>query len=49
MKVFKMLLVISIALMILAGCGDKERAQEPVKQPQKKVNYAEEWDKKEAN
>ncbi|PFO84467.1 hypothetical protein [Bacillus cereus] len=47
MKVFKMLLVISIALMILAGCGDTEQAQEPAKQSQKKVNYAEEWDKKE--
>ncbi|MBE4939767.1 hypothetical protein [Bacillus thuringiensis] len=46
MKVFKMLLVISIALMMLAGCGDKERAQEPVKQPQKKVNYAEDYFKK---
>ncbi|HFU7089538.1 TPA: hypothetical protein ACGN8S_004646 [Bacillus cereus] len=47
MKVFKMLLVINIALMVLAGCGDTEQAQEPAKQSQKKVNYAQEWDKKE--
>ncbi|MBM6770841.1 MULTISPECIES: hypothetical protein [Bacillus cereus group] len=47
MKVFKVLLVIGITLMMLAGCGDKEQAQEPAKQSSKKVNYAEEWDKKE--
>lgn len=29
MKVFKILLVIGINLMMLAGCGDKEQAQEP--------------------
>ncbi|MED2184873.1 hypothetical protein [Bacillus wiedmannii] len=43
MKVFKILLVIGIALMMLAGCGDTEQA----KQSPEKVNYAEEWDKKE--
>ncbi|GAB6615685.1 MULTISPECIES: hypothetical protein [Bacillus] len=47
MKAFKMSLVIGIALMMLAGCGDTEQAQEPAKQSQKKVNYAQEWDKKE--
>lgn len=43
MRVFKILLVIGIALMMLAGCGDTEQA----KQSPEKVNYAEEWDKKE--
>lgn len=43
MRVFKILLVIGIALMMLAGCGGTEQA----KQSPEKVNYAEEWDKKE--
>ncbi|HDR4437088.1 TPA: hypothetical protein QCQ44_001222 [Bacillus cereus] len=43
MKVFKILLVIGITLMMLTGCGDTEQA----KQSPEKVNYAEEWDKKE--
>lgn len=45
MRVFKILLVIGIALMMLAGCGGTEQA----KQSPEKVNYAEEAKKRDRN